>query len=96
MIFGMGIVYGTFAFVRSMTIQYYSLKSSKKTHGEMIDRIIKAPINTFYDVTPVGRILNRFSKDLTVMDTELSWYFSSGLVSFYSIIGTIALSVVAI
>ncbi len=30
------------------------------------------------------------------MDSELSWYVSSGLVSFFSVIGTLTLSVVAI
>jgi len=27
-----------------------------------------APVNLYYDVTPIGRILNKFSKDLN--DTE--------------------------
>jgi hypothetical protein len=34
----------------------------------MLAKVLRAPINLFYDVTPIGKILNRFSKDLQVMD----------------------------
>ena len=30
----------------------------------MIERVLKAPINIYFDTTPIGRIMNRFSKDL--------------------------------
>ena len=40
----------------------------------MINRVLKAPINLFYDITPTGLIINRFSKDLPAID-NLSVYF---------------------
>jgi len=30
----------------------------------MIEKIGNAPINLFFDVTPIGRVLNKFSADL--------------------------------
>jgi hypothetical protein len=30
-----------------------------------------APVNLYYDVTPIGRILNKFSKDLNDTETEM-------------------------
>ena len=35
----------------------------------MIFRVMHAPINTYFDVTPIGRILNKFSKDLNQVET---------------------------
>jgi len=34
----------------------------------MIDKILHAPVNLYFDVTPVGRILNKFSKDLNGLE----------------------------
>ena len=42
----------------------YNLRACKIIHKEMIFRVMHAPINTYFDVTPIGRILNKFSKDL--------------------------------
>ena len=30
----------------------------------MIDKVVHAPVNLYFDVTPIGRIMNKFSKDL--------------------------------
>ena len=46
----------------------------------MISRILKAPV-LFFDTNPAGRILNRFSKDIGIMDEilPLTLYDSSSL-----------------
>lgn len=41
----------------------------------MISKVLNAPINLFFDVTPTGTILNRFSKDLTVLDEQIFYKF---------------------
>ena len=41
----------------------------------MIKAVLLAPINLFYDVTPTGVVLNRFSKDLEVLDNEITMSF---------------------
>ena len=46
------------------------LRASEKLHDKMFTAIIKAPV-FFFDTNPVGRILNRFSKDVGVMDDTL-------------------------
>lgn len=39
-------------------------------HQDMLDYVMNAPINLYFDVTPIGRILNKFSKDLEVADLQ--------------------------
>jgi ATP-binding cassette subfamily C (CFTR/MRP) protein 1 len=55
----------------------------------MIARVLSAPINLFFDVTPIGRIINRFSKDMDVVDTELSYWFGGVFDLFFVCIQSI-------
>jgi len=50
--------------LRVGSILWFSLGSDRKLHEKMITRAINAPINLYYDVTPIGRVLNKFSNDL--------------------------------
>lgn len=44
--------------------------ASRYVHLKMLNAILKTAL-TFYDTTPVGRILSRFSKDIDLVDQEL-------------------------
>ncbi|XP_028401691.1 multidrug resistance-associated protein 4-like [Dendronephthya gigantea] len=48
--------------------------ASRHLHDKMFDAILKAPIY-FFDTNPVGRVLNRFSKDIGLMDDMLPLAF---------------------
>ena len=52
----------------------------------MVDRILKAPVNLYFDVTPIGRILNKFSKDLSVIEGTLVYEVGSTYIQLYSLI----------
>jgi len=57
--------------MRAMVIFFITLTAAKDVHNAMIKRVTNAPINLFFDVTPTGTVLNRFSKDLQVLDQNL-------------------------
>lgn len=59
---------------------------------KMLDRIIHAPMR-FFDTTPIGRILNRFGKDVATIDTQLA---RNALILFECITAVIAAAVVMI
>lgn len=54
-------------------------------HIELIKGIMRAPL-LFFDVTPIGRILARFSKDTDVMDTSLPFYVSDGMYCLFEVL----------
>lgn len=49
----------------------YAIFVSNKYFKKMVYKIIHAPINLFFDTTPSGWILNRFSKDIEKLDEEI-------------------------
>ena len=48
------------------------------------------PIQGFFDETPVGRLLQRFSRDLDMIDSNLPSNLASVVTSFLSIFGAMA------
>jgi len=50
------------------------VRGGRVLHVELLNTILRAPV-AFFDVTPTGRILNRFSKDMNFIDTQLAMMF---------------------
>ncbi|OQR87494.1 ATP-binding Cassette (ABC) Superfamily [Achlya hypogyna] len=71
-----GIAVGSVLLVwgRSAYVLLVVLRCSKSLHERLFAKVLGAPVNTFFDVTPVGRILNRFSNDLDQVDSQLPFY----------------------
>ncbi|XP_033098314.1 multidrug resistance-associated protein 4-like isoform X2 [Anneissia japonica] len=67
-----------FAVLRAVIFFYVVLTATKNLHGYMFDSVIRTPI-LFFDVNPVGRILNRFTKDMGIMDDTLPAMFFDAL-----------------
>ncbi|CAJ0640522.1 438_t:CDS:10 [Entrophospora sp. SA101] len=72
---GVYVLIGLFTSILASFRSYYmfmgSLSASKKFHTALVDQILKAKIR-FFDTTPIGRIMNRFSKDMETIDQDLS------------------------
>ncbi|CAL8122454.1 unnamed protein product [Orchesella dallaii] len=49
------------------------LWGSSHLHGRMFDRVIRSPM-AFFDRTPSGKILNRFSKDMDELDARMPFF----------------------
>ncbi|KAF4150569.1 ABC transporter transmembrane region [Phytophthora infestans] len=59
------------SFGRALMIIESCVRSSQNMHDELFRRVLKAPVTRYFDVTPMGQILNRFSNDLDQMDSIL-------------------------
>lgn len=60
------------------------IMSAREMHGILIVNVLRWPMEIF-DTTPLGRILNRFSKDVDVVDNALPAIFRFGLSMFFSV-----------
>lgn len=68
---GFALGYVLLTAMRSLMNLLSSLRASRVIHFNALKTLIRAPV-TFFDMTPVGRILNRFSKDTDDIDFLLS------------------------
>ncbi|RHZ57689.1 ATP-binding cassette transporter YOR1 [Aspergillus thermomutatus] len=64
--------------------------SSKTMLQRAIYRVLRAPM-AFFDTTPLGRITNRFSRDVQVMDSELGESIRMFAFTFTQILSTMGL-----
>ena len=44
-----------------------TIHSLRKVHESMINVLVRAPINLFHDIVPIGQILNRLTKDIELI-----------------------------
>lgn len=65
------VVQSLFLVWKQIQVFYGGVAASKKIHGEMVKKVVNAPINLYYDVTPSGIILNKFTKDLNTLDDHI-------------------------
>lgn len=75
---------------RSLFQSLASLKASTSLHDSMTERVMRAPVGWF-ERTPLGRILNRFSSDIQEVDKDVMDALGSTLVCTFS-----ALSIVVV
>ena len=57
---------------------FVSLKGSRTLFSKLLNAILRAPLS-FFDTAPLGRVMNRFSKDLGMIDQGLVTVISSFL-----------------
>lgn len=67
----LGFVQALMMFTFSVSLTFLGTQSSKVMLERAMRRVLRAPMR-FFDTTPLGRITNRFSKDVDTMDNALT------------------------
>ena len=71
--FAIGIIQALLGGIKTMMTFLSGMRASRKIFNNLLDLVLHAKIR-FFDVTPVGRIMNRLSKDIEGIDQELIPY----------------------
>uniref|UniRef100_A0A8C1FAU8 ATP binding cassette subfamily C member 4 (PEL blood group) n=1 Tax=Cyprinus carpio carpio TaxID=630221 RepID=A0A8C1FAU8_CYPCA len=80
-----------FGFMRSLFMFNALVSSAETLHNRMFNSILRTPVR-FFDINPIGRILNRFAKDIGHLDSLLPWTFVDFIQVFLQIIGVVAVA----
>jgi ABC-type multidrug transport system fused ATPase/permease subunit len=73
-----------FVLVGTVVMALGTLRSSKVLHAGMLKRVFRCPMS-FFDTTPLGRIVNRFAKDVDTVDNMLPITLRTMLLCLFSV-----------
>uniref|UniRef100_A0A7S1IAP7 ATP-dependent transporter ycf16 n=1 Tax=Eutreptiella gymnastica TaxID=73025 RepID=A0A7S1IAP7_9EUGL len=65
-----GLWQTVFAFFNGLFLARRGVEAARRLHHRMLDRVMHSPV-AFFDATPIGRMVNRFTKDQATIDTFL-------------------------
>lgn len=79
-----------FTAISQYLARYMSLLASRRLHDAMIARLVRAPMS-FFNITPLGRIVNRLTKDTSELDKNLTDYSAFFMRSVFQLASTVIL-----
>uniref|UniRef100_A0A672M3F7 ABC-type glutathione-S-conjugate transporter n=1 Tax=Sinocyclocheilus grahami TaxID=75366 RepID=A0A672M3F7_SINGR len=83
----LGISQGVLVMFSSFTLALGKIQAARKLHQTLLDNKFHTP-QSFFDTTPIGRIINRFSKDIYVIDEVLPSTILMFLGTFFASLST--------
>ena len=69
-IFGVTTITAVLIIIKMRLKLQMKTQSSVKFFTEMLDRVMEAPINLYFDITPIGQIQSKFTKDLNAVEGQ--------------------------
>ena len=85
---GLAVITSAIGTLKFVYMYHGSIRASRKLFAKLNFTILRSPIR-WLDTVPVGRILNRFTADFHVIDSQLANSLSFGVNSFLSLMGVI-------
>jgi len=85
---GLGVSQAVFVLFASIVLALGSRIASRHLHQRMLVNILHSPMS-FFETTPQGRIMNRFSKDISGIDDVVPRTLITFLRTFFQVTGAI-------
>ncbi|NWU91498.1 MRP3 protein, partial [Upupa epops] len=83
----LGFLQGLMVLICSFTLAVGGIKAARTLHAALLENKFHTP-QSFYDTTPTGRIINRFSKDIYVIDEVIPPTIMMFLGTFFTSLST--------
>uniref|UniRef100_A0A669B6R3 ATP-binding cassette, sub-family C (CFTR/MRP), member 2 n=1 Tax=Oreochromis niloticus TaxID=8128 RepID=A0A669B6R3_ORENI len=88
-VFGaLGVAQGLFVFLGTLLLANASINASRILYSRLLNNILRVPM-VFFDTTPIGRVINRFAKDIFTIDEAIPASLRSCLLCLMSVLGTV-------
>ncbi|KAJ6651178.1 hypothetical protein lerEdw1_000730, partial [Lerista edwardsae] len=79
-----------FTILRAFLFAFGTIHAATIIHNRLLKRVMKATM-TFFDTTPTGRILNRFSSDVYCVDDSLPFMLNIFLANIFGLLGMLVM-----
>lgn len=71
--FGIGVAYTLLDTLKQVLYPVIlAIRASRKIHNDLARAVLRCPMS-FFETTPLGRILNRFTGDMAEIDAQMVW-----------------------
>uniref|UniRef100_A0A3P9LP00 ATP-binding cassette, sub-family C (CFTR/MRP), member 2 n=1 Tax=Oryzias latipes TaxID=8090 RepID=A0A3P9LP00_ORYLA len=95
-VFGaLGVAQGFFLFLGTLLLANASVSASRILHSRLLNNLLRAPM-VFFDTTPIGRVVNRFAKDIFSLDEAIPYSLRSWFLCLLTVLGTLFVICLAI
>ncbi|CAK0836931.1 unnamed protein product [Prorocentrum cordatum] len=81
-------------FATSSLFRLTALNAARSFHRQLLEKMLQLPMS-FYDTTPLGRVLNRFSKDVYTVDEQLQGVLYMYMTTLARVTATVVVIAVA-
>ncbi|KAF9137953.1 hypothetical protein BGX30_009752 [Mortierella sp. GBA39] len=76
----------------SALVTYFAMvlaivRAARRLHERLLDKVLRLPMS-FFDTTPLGRIVNRFSSDILSVDEMIPWNIFHTVICTFSVLAT--------
>ncbi|XP_056410690.1 LOW QUALITY PROTEIN: ATP-binding cassette sub-family C member 10 [Hyla sarda] len=87
---GIAAANSIFTALRALLFAFGTVRAATVIHRRLLHKVLRATV-TFFDRTPVGRIINRFSSDLYCVDDFLPFILNIFLANMFGLLGMLVM-----
>ncbi|XP_039089530.1 multidrug resistance-associated protein 1 isoform X1 [Hyaena hyaena] len=90
----LGISQGVSVFGYSMAVSIGGILASRRLHVDLLQNVLRSPMS-FFERTPSGNLVNRFSKELDTVDSMIPQVIKMFMGSLFNVIGACVIVLLA-